>query len=168
MSDFITTDRNGAVFSPCERYRYSLWRWWGYKPEPQPSYMVAFLGLNPSTADAAKNDPTVTRCIGFAKRWGFDGMIMLNLFAHRDTDPKMMKLATNPVGPDNDEAIDRITGLAGMTVCCWGSHGVHLGRSLAVQRLLAGRTLHYLKLTAALEPWHPLYLAGELKPLVWK
>jgi hypothetical protein len=164
---YLTNEPNGAYFSECQRYRYALWRWWGQGP-PRLPYLCAFICLNPSTADASNNDPTVTRCIVFSKRWGFDGFAMLNLFAHRATDPKEMKRAINPVGPLNDDVIRYYAKAAGMTVAAWGAHGTHLGRNNAVLRLLKGQRLYHLAVTKDGHPRHPLYLAGELKPEVWE
>jgi hypothetical protein len=75
----------GAEFSDCGTYRYALWRTWNAL---QPG--VLFVGLNPSTADATTDDPTIRRCIGFAKRWGYGGITMANVFAYRATDPREM------------------------------------------------------------------------------
>lgn len=78
-----------TIFSPCRTWRYTLERVWappeGYRGARE---VAAFIGLNPSTADEVKNDPTVTRCINYARRWGFHGMFMLNIFALRSTDPR--------------------------------------------------------------------------------
>src|SRR5882724_4976365 len=87
---------NGAVLSDCERYRYALWRRWAERPA------VLFVGLNPSTADALQDDPTIRRCIRFAKAWGYGALYMGNLFAFRATDPRAMKAEADAVGPDND------------------------------------------------------------------
>jgi len=89
---------SGAVFSPCDRYRYVLWRTW--KPHI-PS--VVFIGLNPSTADAQRNDPTIRRCIGFAQTWGYGGIIIANLFSYRATQPNTLRQVSDPVGPDTDQ-----------------------------------------------------------------
>ena len=87
-----------AVFSPCRTYRYALSRVWAAdKP------YALFIGLNPSTADETLDDPTIRRCIDFAKRWGYGGLVMANLFAYRATNPSEMKAATDPVGVANDE-----------------------------------------------------------------
>ena len=85
----------GARFSESRTHRYALWRIWE-KGAP----MVMFVGLNPSTADETQDDPTIRRCIDFAKRWGYGGLYMLNIFAFRATNPKDMKAAADPVGPD--------------------------------------------------------------------
>lgn len=84
----------GAHFSRCRRYRYALWRQW-----QAAGPMLMLIGLNPSTADAERNDPTIRRCIGFAHDWGFGGVWVLNLFAWRATLPADLKAAADPVGP---------------------------------------------------------------------
>lgn len=146
---FSTTAR----FSPCRTWRYELWRRWGHAP------VAAFIGLNPSTADETQDDPTIRRCIGFAKRWGYGGLVMLNLFAYRSTDPRGLKVAADPVGPENDETLLRVTAEAGCVIAAWGAHGALFGRDAAVRRLLAHLTLDHLGLTKAGHPRHPLYLA---------
>jgi len=87
---------SGATFSTDRVYRYALWRVWD---AALPSFVV--IGLNPSTADETENDPTIRRCIGFAKREGCGGLVMLNLFAVRATDPRVMMAHPEPIGPDN-------------------------------------------------------------------
>jgi hypothetical protein len=87
----------GAVISQDGKYRYKLARYWNSKEPP-----VIFIMLNPSTADAVENDPTIRRCISFAKRWGFGGLEVYNLFALRSYDPAVIEIAGDPVGPDND------------------------------------------------------------------
>jgi hypothetical protein len=125
-----------------------------------------FVGLNPSTADEVDNDPTVTRCINYAQNWGYGGLIMSNLFAWRDTDPRAMKAAQEPIGPENDTWLARLAAEAGLVVAAWGVDGRHRGRGDQVARLLAGQ-LHYLKLTKDGHPSHPLYLKKTLKPEPW-
>lgn len=97
---------SGAIFSADRLYRYTLTRRWDGRP------MMAWIGLNPSTADETEDDPTIRRCTGFAKAWGYGGMVMLNLFAYRATDPKEMMctaLIRDPIGnPRNDELIQRV------------------------------------------------------------
>ena len=88
---------SGADFSKCRKYRYTLWRTWDASKSK-----VMFLGLNPSTADEVKNDPTVTRCINYSKRWGYGGMYMMNIFSFRTTYPVELKKAQNPIGDKND------------------------------------------------------------------
>lgn len=153
----------GATFSTCRKWRYSLWRVWdAEKPR------VAFIGLNPSTADEEENDPTVRRCINYARGWGYGGMYMLNIFGIRATDPRVMKKAEDPIGPMNDDYIlDEITK-SELILCCWGAHGAHRGRSDEVAEMLKGRQLHCLGTTNAGEPKHPLYLKAILKPVRYR
>lgn len=151
-----------AEFSLCRRYRYLLVRKWGDGRD-----MVMFVGLNPSTADETLDDPTVRRCIRYAKDWGFSGMWMTNLFAFRATEPAEMKAEPEPVGPANDSWLRTIAESSNLVVACWGVHGAHLGRADAV-RLLLPRKLHYLTLTKEGHPGHPLYLPAALKPKAWE
>lgn len=149
----------GANFSECRRYRYSLWRRWGDGPH------AMFIGLNPSTADETLDDPTIRRCIGFSKAWGYAGFVMTNLFAYRSTDPKVMKAVDDPVGLENDAALVMHAARAGIVVAAWGTHGAYRGRAQHVRELLP--RLHYLRLTAEGHPAHPLYLPGTLRPQEW-
>ncbi len=151
----------GATISPCLKYRYELHRKWS-----DGGKYVAFIGLNPSTADANKDDPTIRRCIGFAKAWKFKGLIMANLFAYRATDPKDMKAASDPVGIDNNIFLDRVARDAGLVIAAWGVHGTHLGRDQEVRKLLP--RLHHLGLTKDGHPKHPLYLKGDTVPTLWE
>lgn len=148
----------GATFSDCRKYRYTLNRRWVHGVAPVN--MVAFIGLNPSTADETLNDPTIRRCIQFAKDWGFGGLVMLNLFAYRATDPKVMKAVVDPVGRKNNEAIVDVAIQVGGVICAWGTHGIHMGRASAVRSLLAdfGVSVQHLGLTKDGHPKHPLYL----------
>jgi hypothetical protein len=152
---------NVCSFSPCLRYRYSLTHGW----DPTRTG-CAFICLNPSTASEVQHDPTVRRCIGYSKRWGYGSFTMLNLFGYRCTDPFDMKLVNDPVGPGNDEAIVRLARSAAIVVAGWGTHGTYLGRSDAVRALLrrSGVQLHALALTKGGEPRHPLYLRADLEP----
>ena len=147
-----------TVFSPCRAYRYTLWREWiggeGY---------AMFVGLNPSTADETQDDPTIRRCIAFAKAWGYAGLCMTNLFAFRATAPKVMKAAADPVGPENDRYLLALASRAGVVVAAWGANGTHLGRSSEVLKLLP--KLQCLSLTKDGHPGHPLYLRKTLTPI---
>lgn len=156
-------DDNGAVFSDCKRYRYKLWRIWD-----KSKLYAMFLMLNPSTADETKNDPTVAKCQQYAMDWGYGGLYVCNIFAYRATDPDVMKAYKEPIGQDNDEAIQEVADKAGVIVCAWGNHGVHMSRSDNVRQLLKGNELHYLKLNNNNEPGHPLYLRKNLKPTKFK
>lgn len=161
-----------TVFSPCRKWRYTLWRRWDYeygegtRGEVQPPY-AQFIGLNPSTADETKDDPTIRRCIAFAKSWGYGALCMTNLFAWRDTLPKNMKKALDPIGPDNDQWLLKVAHQAGVVVAAWGKDGSHLYRAVKVKRLMAenGITLHCLRTNGDGSPEHPLYLPKDLKPV---
>ncbi len=107
-----------AKFSNDRKYRYELWRRW----KPGGEY-AAFICLNPSTADETADDPTVRRCIDYSQRWGYHAFCMLNLFAFRATDPRVMKAAIAPVGAFNDEAIRRVADGAGIVVAAWETMG---------------------------------------------
>lgn len=147
-----------ATFSPCRTYRYSLWRRWG---APEQGYAM-FIGLNPSTADEVEDDPTVRRCIQFAKDWGYGALYMTNLFAFRATDPAVMKADSEPIGPDTDAVLAELAKNAGVVVAAWGNHGSHSARDQQVIALLPN--LHCLKVTKAGQPSHPLYLRKSLTP----
>ena len=123
-----------------------------------------FIGLNPSTADEVDDDPTVRRCIAYARAWGFDALCMTNLFGLRATLPAVMRAHAAPVGPENDARLADCARRAALIVACWGNHGRHLDRDAAVLRLLRRHRLHCLKLTSAGTPNHPLYLRGDLRP----
>jgi hypothetical protein len=151
---------SGATLSPCGLYRYSLWRKWD---ESQP--LCTWIMLNPSTADASKDDPTIRRCIGYSKRWGFGGLLVANLFALRATDPRVLQTAPDPVGPENDAYLLNAASNTAKVVCAWGNWGDLRGRSEAVCRLLQGVPLYRLGLTELGEPSHPLYLPSSLEPV---
>lgn len=145
-----------AVFSHDRRYRYELWRQW------EGRGFCCFIGLNPSTADENTDDPTIRRCIGFARQWGYGGLCMLNLFAFRATDPELMKREPEPIGVSNNATLARICSEASVVVAAWGVHGAHMGRGLEVMRGILN--LHCLGLTKDGFPKHPLYLPKDAKP----
>lgn len=154
-----------AVYSDCERYRYELTRTW------DPAGRKAlFVMLNPSTATEVQNDPTVERCERRARALGFGAFRVANIFAWRDTDPQKMRAAGDPVGPANDAAIRDGAHWADLVICAWGTHGTHLGRGPAVERLLraTGRPLFHLGLTKAGHPRHPLYIGYDRQPEPWR
>ena len=117
----------GAKLSACRSYRYSLWRIWD---ESKP--YALFIGLNPSTADEVENDPTLNRCIDYAKSWGYGGVYMTNLFAFRTKDPEGMKAASDPIGPENNASLIDLAQKAGIAIAAWGNDGAFMGRSKEV------------------------------------
>ena len=149
-----------AILSADRLYRYALWRTWGLSKG-----FAMFVGLNPSTADETEDDPTIRRCIAFARDWGYGGLCMTNLFAFRATQPVDMKNAQDPVGPENDDWLRKYSAKAGVVVAAWGVHGVFKNRDVVVKELL--QNLHYLQLTKEGHPGHPLYLPKTLQPVPW-
>lgn len=147
-----------AKLSSCRNYRYALWRTWD---DTKPYAMI--IGLNPSTADETQGDPTLTRCINFAKSWGYGGVCMANLFAYRATIPNDMKAAKNPIGLENDVWLAQLSEDAGIVVAAWGNDGSHLDRSSVVKATLPN--LHCIKMNKSGEPAHPLYLKASLIPV---
>lgn len=124
-----------------------------------------FIGLNPSTADETINDPTIRRCIGYARSWGFGGLYMLNLFASRATKPQDLKKAADPVGPENNNFLKRYLDPAGLNIACWGAHGAFMDRGETVIKLLGRENLSCLGVTQQGHPKHPLYLRRDIKPM---
>lgn len=123
--------------------------------------------LNPSTATEVQNDPTVERCERRARAMGFGAFRVVNIFGFRATDPRDMRAAPDPIGPENDAAIIAAADWADMILCAWGTHGAHLGRGAAVAQMLAGHDLHHLGLTQAGDPKHPLYISYAQRPEPW-
>lgn len=151
-----------ASFSSCGTYRYELRREWA---EDMP--LACFVMLNPSTADASTDDPTIRKCIGFARRWGYGRIVVVNLFAFRATKPAVMRMAEDPVGPDNDEAIAQAALDADLVVCAWGQHGRFRGRDVAVMGYLPPRS-HALRIAKNGAPYHPLYVPYSAMPIYFE
>ena len=155
-----------AIFSPDRIYRYMLTRQW----DNTKSY-VAFVGVNPSTADENLDDPTIRRCMGFAKAWGMGGIIMVNLFAFRATDPKDMKNSIDPIGPENNHYLMETIKHANVIVAAWGNHGKFKSRDSIVKKMLKTQELagyiqlRCLELSKDGNPKHPLYLKKDLIPI---
>jgi hypothetical protein len=150
-----------AVFDRSGRYRYALSRRWA-----PGGAGVAFVLLNPSTADAVRDDPTLRRCIGFARAWGYASLEVVNLFAWRATHPEALRASPAPVGPENDGYLLAAARRAARVVLAWGVHGTLDGRDRAVCDLLAqaGRPLECLGITRDGHPRHVLYLPREAQP----
>lgn len=143
-----------CVFSRDGVYRYSLVAKWD-KTLPR----IAFIGLNPSTADEYKLDPTLTRIRKWAERWGFGSFVMLNLFAFRTPNPTVMVQATDPVGPQNDTVIQlECRGATSRIVVAWGEGGIIMGRGGVVTSRLKswGKPMFCLGRTSRGFPIHPL------------
>jgi hypothetical protein len=149
----------GALISPCERYRYRLTR-----PLRGDAGPLLLIGLNPSTADATQDDPTIRRCIGFAERWGHSELVVANLFSFRATQPKDLKTAPEPIGPETDRILLSEAQKATRILVAWGVHGCFLERDRQVLKLLSGHPLSCLGTTQAGLPRHPLYIRADTLP----
>ena len=154
---------NECVFSPDRRYRYTLVHRWDELLDPGRG--IAWIGLNPSTADEHRLDPTLRRIRDFSAAWGYAFFVMLNLFAWRATDPADMRAAAAPVGPDNDRWITQWSTQVDRVMLGWGEHGAHLGRDQQVLALLEPRKTYCLERNASGQPKHPLYVARKAVPL---
>ncbi len=147
----------GAIFDLSGRYRYSLWRAWSiYHPR------IAFILLNPSTADEHKNDPTIRRCISFARAWNFGSLEVVNLFAYRATDYRELLKAHEPIGAENNRFLIQAVERCSTIVLGWGAKGTFLSRDRQVMSILRGRNnLYCLGFTKNGQPRHPLYIKGN-------
>lgn len=163
----IPDDTKGAIFSRCRTWRYTLWR--DLTPEAHPTMNV--IGLNPSTATEHVDDPTIRRCIGFA-RWLHCGrLVMTNIFAYRATVPQdMMGMHRFARGVKNDEHILREAQKAQIVVAAWGIHGAFRNRGQEVLKMLVdhGVMVHCFGLTQAGHPKHPLYLPKNTPLEMWQ
>jgi hypothetical protein len=146
-----------AIFSPDKVYRYSLTRVWD-RNRPR----ICFVMLNPSAADETQDDPTIRRCIRFSDSWGHGSIVVVNLFAYRTHDPRILKSASDPVGEDNDAHVSNAILSADKTIVAWG---VHAHANEQVRSVLSRvETPYCLGVTKSGAPKHPLYVAGSTKP----
>ncbi len=155
-----------ALMSTCRSWRYVLWRIWA------EGRVLAVIGLNPSTANETNDDPTIRRCIGFAERLGYDGLVMLNLFSYRATDPEEMMAAEDPVGPRTKNTFEHVfTDMFSevpAVLCAWGAKGTHMNQDIEVMSWLTDWHVvpMCLGITENGSPKHPLYLSYDTNP-VW-
>ena len=155
-----------AEFSDCNLYRYTLTRIWD---ETKP--IINWIGLNPSTADAMLDDPTIRREMNFSRRWGYGGMIKTNLYAYRATDPRDMASAPEPIGRDNDLYIESVARKSNVIVFAWGTHAMARARAEYVAtKILVRRQAWCLGVTSEGFPRHPVRLRAdlELEPFLWR
>ncbi|GAA4153903.1 DUF1643 domain-containing protein [Gryllotalpicola daejeonensis] len=150
-----------AELSADGAYRYRLTREWD-----AALGRVTFVMLNPSVADALVDDRTIGRCMGFADRWGYGGIDVVNLFAYRATNPRVMKRAADPVGLENDRYLVEALATAPMMVCAWGGHAA-ARRVTEFSQLAAGRELLCLGTNQDGSPKHPLYVHGAAQLVPW-
>ncbi|MCA3058967.1 MAG: DUF1643 domain-containing protein [Rhodocyclaceae bacterium] len=167
MTSNLFGEHTGAIFSPCRRYRYRLWREWdSAKPK------VCFVMMNPSTADEVNDDPTVAGCQIRIALWPgkYGGVIVVNVFAWRETDskllPRLIAAGEDIVGPENDQAILTAATDAGLVVCAWGVPGELGGRGRHVLKMLRdnGIVPHAFQLNQDGSPRHPLYIGHDVVP----
>lgn len=151
----------GALISDDEFYRYKLWRIWD---ESLPC--VLFIGLNPSTADANIDDPTIRKCIALTKNWGYGGFYMGNLFGFRSTKPENLISASDPIGKCNDTALNEMAQKAEIIVAAWGNKGRLFNRDKEIIRQFP--QLHCLKITKENQPIHPLYQRNDANLLNYR
>ena len=149
-----------AEISPCGRYRYSLVRSWN-----PAGKRVCFVMLNPSVADAAIDDPTLKAILAMARALGFGSLVVVNLFAWRETDSTKLAGVAEPVGPLNDAAILAAAAESALVVCAWGTKGDLLGRDRVVYGMLASRMPQALRMTKMGHPEHPLYIPRDVSPV---
>lgn len=147
-----------ANISKDKIYRYTLSRTWD---STKPT--VLFIGLNPSIADENVDDPTVTRCINFAKDWGYGTLLMANLFAYRTTYPKEIYLIDDPIGKDNDYYLLECVKQSDLIVACWGNNGTYMDREKIIKELVPN--LYCLQKNKNGTPHHPLRLPRNINPI---
>lgn len=156
--------RSHAAISPDGQYRYVLHRRWGVGP------IATFIMLNPSTADGRTDDPTIRRCVGYARRFGCAALTVLNLYAYRATNPRRLRTVADPIGPLNDDHLTRdarIAASAGLPlVAAWGAHA-DPARVAAVLALPGMGALQALGVTKQGAPRHPLYLPADAQLSPW-
>lgn len=162
------TPVGGATFSNDFKYRYQLWRQW----VPDGDFLH-FVMLNPSTADATVDDPTIRRCIGFAKAEGFGGIVVNNLYALRATQPKHLMDISDPEGPDNVKELGKVLALKMPVVAAWGSFKAKGLKQSQVKLFLMAAALDGGEVwcygtTKDNQPKHPLYLSGTTARELWK
>lgn len=144
-------------------YRYLLSRSWDYR-KPK----ITFVMLNPSTADAKQDDPTLRKCINFARILGYGSLQVVNLFAYRATKPCELRKVVDPIGPKNDYYIQLATRRASLIIVAWGTHGSFQGRDKVVQNLIyRDQSLYCLGVTKDGYPCHPLYLEKSTIPIIF-
>lgn len=157
--------KRSAVISECGAFRYLLARNW----TDQRESVLLFVMLNPSTADSDIDDPTIRKCIGFAQRLGYGGIEVVNLYAYRATDPKALKVAGYPVGPDNDRYTMAAIRGATNVVLAWGANARGMIMPDIVLRMVRGAGVTPLALRRLADgvPEHPLMLpyTCTLQPL---
>ena len=171
MRQFSLTDLrpNDAMISACGNYRYILSREALPETEIRHELPLVFVMLNPSTADAEKSDPTVNRCRGFARDWGYNGLLVVNLYGYRATDPCHLTRVDDPVGPSNNAILKTVFKTHRKVVCAWGNNADWTRAYEVLDLMAAAKTETYcLGVTGHGAPKHPLYLnrKTQMEPFV--
>jgi hypothetical protein len=171
------TIKRAACISKCGEYRFVLHRDnLQYSDEMAPKNRqgrAVFVMLNPSTADAREDDPTIRRCMQYSIDWGFNNLTVVNLFPLRATDPKQLRVKREPteITKQNLSYLEAecYWNRPDVVVCAWGQHGGYLMRDKLVLRTLVdlGANLTLLKRNEDGTPAHPLYLRKNLTPIAW-
>jgi hypothetical protein len=149
--------KKNAIISQDNKYRYQLSRIWD---EEKPK--VLFIMLNPSTADANVDDPTIRRVVNFSKSWGYGGVLVGNLYAFRSTDPKALRYTDDPIGEDNIQHIQSLIGLTERVIYAWGNNQKEPEWLSSLVD-----TPYCIDISKKGVPKHPLYLKGELQPKLY-
>lgn len=150
--------QSSVVFSDCNLYRYELRRVW----DPSKP-LVLFIGLNPSSTEATKDNSTSRVCMGYARRWGYGGLLLGNLFAYRSTDPTVLPTVKDPIGSENDVWLKQMQAEAHLVICAWTDLGALHHRDVQVHAFLENP--HCLVQLKSGRPGHPLYKPAHLKPI---
>ena len=160
----MTIEKKGAEFSVFRTYRYALWRIWDEKLP-----LVLFIGLNPSTASADRDDATIRRVRTFSMRWGYGGFYMMNLFALVTPDPKELEKSGNPLG-DNDGWIEEIYPKCGKIIFAWGDFSQAQERSKEVIQMFREKNIqpYALVINKNGSPRHPLYVKSDTIPVLFE
>ena len=146
-----------AIISKDNKYRYQLSRIWD---DEKPK--VLFIMLNPSTADADVDDPTIRRVVNFAKSWVYGGVFVGNLYAFRSTNPKSLRYTDNPIGKDNIQHIQSLIGLVERVIYAWGNKKKEPDWLYSLVD-----SPYCIDVSKKGIPKHPLYLKSELKPKLY-
>jgi len=149
--------QSGATFDATGCYRYLLWRSWDKR-----AAKVGFVMLNPSQADAVANDPTIRRCLGFARSWGFGALEVVNLFAYCTAYPTELRCVADPIGAENNRYLADLGQRVDQIILAWGNGGSLQGRDRYVMALLGDQPIYCLGTTKLGQPRHPLYLRREV------
>ncbi|MEJ7648673.1 MAG: DUF1643 domain-containing protein [Nakamurella sp.] len=165
MSSPSTISRS-VVISPDGLFRYRLDRWWSPAADAREQRMP-FMMLNPSIADSDVDDPTIRRCMAFARREGYSGITVVNIGAFRATDPRVWRRAADPFGPENLRHIDEVTSASKIVMAAWGADPLAQLSALGYLTHFAGTGIPVFCLGTTKDghPRHPLYVPGD-QPLI--